>query len=82
MTAITGSASKLAQQLIHPAKISADSQHSAAHQLGVRYVCEDLQALRARLKQVGGDIAAKLQQHEIGKPLTTIGGLATIRLLL
>jgi transposase len=66
---------ELAQQLIDAAKISVGSQHSAAHQLGVRYACEDLQTLRARLKQLDGDIAAKLQQHEIGKLLTTIGGI-------
>jgi transposase len=66
---------ELAQQLIEAAHTSVGSQHSPAHQLGVRYACEDLETLRARLKQLDRDIASKLQQHEIGKLLTTIGGI-------
>lgn len=66
---------ELAQHLIEAAKISVGSQHSAAHQLGVRYSCEDLETLRVRLKQLDSDIAAKLQQHEIGRLLTTIAGI-------
>jgi transposase len=66
---------ELAQQLIEAAKISVGSQHSAAHQLGVRYACEDLETLRMRLKQLDGDIAAKLQQHEVGRLLTSIAGI-------
>jgi hypothetical protein len=65
----------LAQQLIEAAKVSVGSQPSAAHQLGVRYACEDLETLRMRLKQLDGDIAVKLQQHEIGRLLTTIAGI-------
>jgi len=66
---------ELAQELTEAAKASVGSQHSAAHQLGVRYACEDLETLRVRLKQLDSDIAAKLQQHEIGRLLTTIAGI-------
>jgi transposase len=66
---------ELAQRLIDAAKVSVGSQHSAAHQLGVRYACEDLESLRARLKHLDRDIAAKLQQHEVGRLLTTIAGI-------
>lgn len=66
---------ELAQQLIEAAKTSVGSQHSAAHQLGVRYACEDLEILRARLKHLDSDIASKLQQHEVGRLLTTIAGV-------
>jgi transposase len=65
----------LAQQLIEAARASVGSQHSAAHALGVGYACEDLETLRVRLKQLDSDIAAKLQQHEIGWLLTTIAGI-------
>jgi transposase len=67
--------SELAQQLIEAAKISVGSQHSPAHQLGVRYACEDLETLRVRLRQLDRDITAKLDQHEVGRLLTTIPGV-------
>jgi hypothetical protein len=59
-----------AQQLIDAAAISVGSQHSASHQLGVRYGCEDLETLRKRL-----DVAGTLQQHQVGQLLTTIGSI-------
>jgi len=65
----------LARQLIDAAKNSVGSQHSSAHQIGVRYACEDLETLRQRLKRLDGDIAAKLQQHQVGKLLTSIAGI-------
>ena len=68
---------ELAQQLIDAAKISVGSQHSEGHQLGVRYACEDLATLRERLKWLDGDIAGKLEQHQVGKLLTTIGGIGS-----
>jgi hypothetical protein len=65
---------ELAQQLIKAAKISVGSQHSTAHQRGVRYACEDLETVRVRLKHLDRDITAKLQQHEIRRLLTTTPG--------
>ena len=65
----------LARQLIDAAKNSAGSQHSPAHQIGVRYACEDLETLRQRLKRLDGDITTKLEQHQVGKLLTTIAGI-------
>jgi transposase len=66
---------ELAQQLIDAAAISVGSQHSPSHQLGVRYACEDLETLRKRLKQLDSEISGKLQQHQVGKLLTSIGGI-------
>jgi transposase len=43
--------------------------------LQVRYACEDLALLRQRLKDLGREIERKLDQHEIGKLLTTIDGV-------
>ena len=65
----------LARQLIDAAKNSVGSQHSPAHQIGVRYACEDLETLRQRLKRLDGDITTKLEQHQVGKLLTTIAGI-------
>ncbi len=64
-----------AQQLIDAAAISVGSQHSPGHQLDVRYVCEDLETLRKRLKRLDGDVAGTLQRHQVGQLLTTIGGI-------
>jgi len=66
---------ELARKLIDAAKISVGSQHSPAHQTGVRYACEDLQTLRKRLKQVETEISSKPEQHQVGKLLTTIAGI-------
>ncbi len=66
---------ELAQQLIDAAQVSVGSQHTVAHQIGVRYACEDLETLRQRLKRLDVDVAAKLQEHQVGKLLTTIGGI-------
>jgi len=60
----------LAQRLVEAARLSVGSQHSSAHQLGVRYGCE---TLRVRLAQL--DIGATLQRHEVGRLLTTIAGI-------
>jgi transposase len=66
---------ELARQLIDAAAISVGSQHSASHQLGVRYACEDLETLRQRLKRLDGEVTGTLQQHQVGRLLTTIGGI-------
>jgi transposase len=66
---------ELARKLIDAARISVGSQHSQAHQTGVRYACEDLQTLRDRLKQLEAEISGKLEQHQVGKLLTTIAGI-------
>lgn len=66
---------ELARKLIDAAKVSVGSQHSQAHQTGVRYACEDLQTLRKRLKQLAVEISSKLEQHQVSKLLTTIAGI-------
>jgi transposase len=66
---------ELARNLVEAARVSVGSQHSQAHQTGVRYACEDLQTLRKRLKQLEAEISSKLEQHQVGKLLTTITGI-------
>jgi transposase len=40
--------------------------------LRIKYLCEDLDVLRRRLKDLARDIERKLDDHEVGKLLTTI----------
>lgn len=66
---------ELANQLIEAAKHSVGRHHGHAYRIQVKYFCEDLEVLRRRLKDLDRDINAKLEQHEIGKLLTTIDGI-------
>ncbi len=65
----------LARALIETAKISVGSDHSKAYQLQVKYTRTDMELLRDRVKQLDQDIERKLQEHEVGKLLTTIHGV-------
>jgi transposase len=57
------------------AKVSVGSHHSEAYELQVRYTCSDMELLRNRVKQLEQEIERKLQDHEVGKLLTTINGV-------
>jgi transposase len=46
--------------------------------LRVKYLCEDLDVLRRRLKDLVRDIERKLDAHEVGKLLTTIDGVGPL----
>ncbi len=65
----------LARALVESAKISVGTHHSEAYQLQVSYTCSDIELLRGRVKQLEQDIERKLQDHEVGKLLTTIDGI-------
>ena len=49
--------------------------HGEAYQLQVRYICEDLDVLRRRLRDLERDIERFLEDHEVGRLLTTIEGI-------
>jgi transposase len=66
---------ELANQLIEAAKHSVGRHHGHAYRIQVKYFCEDLDVLRRRLKDLDRDIHTKLDEHEIGKLLTTIDGI-------
>ena len=68
---------ELATQLIEAAKISVGRHHGYAYRVQVKYFCEDLEVLRARLKELDRNIESKLDQNEVGKLLTTIDGIGT-----
>lgn len=65
----------LAQALCDAATASVGSQDGAAYELQVRYACEDIATLRARIKKLDDDISQSLDRHEVGKLLTTIDGV-------
>jgi transposase len=66
---------QLANQLIEAAKTSVGRHHGYAYRIQVKVYCEDLDVLRRRLKDLDRDIGTKLEEHEVGKLLTTIDGI-------
>lgn len=66
---------ELANQLLEAAKSSVGRHHGPAYRIQVKYFCQDLDLLRARLRDLGRDIEQQLDKHEIGKLLTTIDGI-------
>jgi transposase len=65
----------LAKQLLEAARESVGAHHGPAYQVQVRYLCEDLDVLRHRLRDIDRDIAQQLAAHEVGTLLTTIDGI-------
>lgn len=65
----------LARSLIDAARHSVGRHHSAAYRVQVRYTCQDLDTLRRRLRELDRDIEGKLNEHEVGRLLTTIDGI-------
>lgn len=66
---------ELAHALVDAAKISVGQHHAAVYQVQVRYLCDDLDTLRRRLKELDRDIGRMLEGHEVGRLLTTIDGI-------
>ena len=68
---------ELARTLIDAAQRSVGQHHGPAYRVQVRYLCEDLDLLRRRLRELDADIDGKLREHEVGSLLTTIDGIGT-----
>ncbi len=66
---------ELAQRLLEAARTSVGRHHGPAYDVQVRYACEDLDVLRRRLQELEQNIEQTLQQHEVGRLLTTIEGI-------
>jgi transposase len=66
---------ELAQALLQAAARSVGRHHGEAYRIQVRYLCEDLDVLRRRLRDLEGDIERLLHDHEVGSLLTTIEGI-------
>ncbi len=68
---------ELAHSLIEAAQRSVGSHHSEPYRIQIRYVCEDLDTLRRRLRSLDRDIDGKLAEHEVGSLLTSIEGIGS-----
>jgi transposase len=66
---------ELAQALLEAAARSVGRHHGEAYRIQVRFTCEDLDLLRRRLRDLEGDIERLLDDHEVGRLLTTIEGI-------
>jgi transposase len=66
---------ELATAVCEAAKGSVGSQGGAPFELQVRYACEDIDTLRARIKALDNDIGNSLREHKVGSLLTTIEGI-------
>jgi len=66
---------ELATQLIEAAERSIGQHHGPAYVLQARHICQDLDLWRRRLADIEHDIEDLLDTHEVGKLLTTIGGI-------
>lgn len=68
----------LARALVAAAKASVGAHHGEAYARQVRYACEDLATLRARLKELEGELRGLVERHAVGQHLTTIPGVGPI----
>lgn len=66
---------ELATVLHEAAQRSVGRHDGPSYRLQARYACEDIATLRERIKRLDGDIQRSLEQHRVGKLLTTIEGV-------
>jgi transposase len=66
---------ELASTLRNAAARSVGRHHGEAYRIQIRYSCEDLDVLRRRLRDLERDIERLLDDHEVGRLLTTIDGI-------
>lgn len=66
---------ELAEALIAAARTSVGAHHGHAYQVQVRGLCEDLDILRRRIRELDREVSSTLDRHEVGKLLTTIDGI-------
>lgn len=66
---------ELARELADAAKTSVGRHHGDAYRVQVRYVCEDIDQARRRMRELEQRIETTLREHEVGSLLTTITGI-------
>jgi transposase len=69
---------ELAHNLIAAAEKSVGAHHSEPYRLRIKYLCEDLELLRRRLKDLARDVGRKVDEHEIGKLIMSIEGVGPL----
>lgn len=68
---------QLARTLVESAKNSVGRHDSDTLRREIAYACQDIVALRGRLRELARDIKRKLDRHDLGKLLTTINGIGS-----
>lgn len=66
---------ELARGLVEAARRSVGAHHGPVYEVQVRFVCEDMETLRRRLRDIEADLERKLETHELGEVLLSIDGL-------
>jgi transposase len=69
---------ELARALVAAARQSVAAHATPAYERQVRYACEDLTLLRARLTELERELTDLISRHEVGKHLVTIPGVGPI----
>jgi transposase len=69
---------ELARALIEAAEKSVGAYHSEPYRMRIKYLCEDLESLRRRLKDLARDVGRKVDEREIGKLIMTIEGVGPL----
>jgi transposase len=69
----------LADALIKAAKVSVGHFHPEPYRLQIKYLRTDIALSGERIKDLEREIERKLEEHEVGKLLTTIDGIGTQR---
>jgi len=64
-----------AEQLVAAAKRSVGRHHGPVYDMKARHICQDLDLWRGRLKEIEANIEKLLDAHELGRLLTSIGGI-------
>lgn len=69
---------QLAQTLIGAARVSVGRHHGPAFATEVRFLCEDLDNLRPKIRGLESDIERAVRAHPIASLLTTITGIGPL----
>lgn len=68
----------LARSLIAAAATSVGRHHAAVYRAEVQHTCDDLRALRERLRNLAEDIEQRVKEHPIASLLTSIVGVGVL----
>jgi transposase len=69
---------ELARQLVDAARQSVGAHPGPAYRVQVKYLCEDLDTLRVRLRELDADLERHLDEHAVGSLLTSIDGIGKL----
>ncbi|RMG13973.1 MAG: IS110 family transposase [Planctomycetota bacterium] len=64
-----------ARKLVEAARESVGAHHGPAYRVQIRHTCDAITMLREQIRELDGNVAQRLEEHEVGKLLTTIDGI-------